>query len=121
MAENKTSQREKLVNRVLAGIIKNLEGDEPDKDMDNPTAKDVFGAFTSWGGKSKDEIVQVLCKEIGLATAAVLKEPLDQVLENRKLKITMELVPKNEAPPPPKKSPKKPKAKKKAKPRNKKS
>ena len=53
-----------------------------------------FKILVVHGGKSKDEIVQVLCREIGVATAAVLKEPLNQVLENRKLQITMELVPK---------------------------
>ena len=51
-----------------------------------------------WAGKGKDELVQILCREIGIATAAVFKEPLSQVLENRKLQITFEFVPKDEEP-----------------------
>ena len=34
----------------------------------------------------------MVCKEIGQATAATLKEPLDQIMRSKKLKITVELV-----------------------------
>lgn len=111
-------RRDKLVKKVISSIIRNLEG-ESETDLNNPTAKDLIGALASWGGKSKDEIVQVLCHEVGVATAAVLKEPLNQVLENRKLQITMELVPKPEneqqPPPPVKKKTPRPRKKKAAK------
>lgn len=109
----KKSTSENIVNRVFSSIVKGLDSDET-HDKENPTAKDVLGAFATWGGKSKDEIVQVLCREIGVATAAVLKEPIDQILENRKLQITMELVPKKDETP--KKINKKRTMKKKAKP-----
>lgn len=76
--------------------------------MDFSTARELIGALASWAGKGKDEVVQTLCREIGQAVAAVLKEPLNQVLENKKLQFTIEFVPKkNEEPhapmPPPRK------------------
>jgi len=67
--------------------------------IDLSGAKELIGIITSFAGKSKDEMVQILCREIGTALAAVLKEPLTQVLENRKLQITLELVPKGQAAP----------------------
>lgn len=94
MARSSTENKDRFVNKILGSILKNLDGEYQDIE-DKPSARDVLGAVASWGGKSKDEIVQVLCREIGVATAAVLKEPLNQVLENRKLRITMELVPKS--------------------------
>lgn len=58
--------------------------------------RELISNLASWAGKGKDEIVQLICREIGSATAAVLKEPLTQVIESRKLTITLELVPKKE-------------------------
>ena len=95
MPKKKTKGRDNLVNKVFSTIVKGLDGEDVSTDTENLTAKDVLGAFANWGGKGKDEIVQILCREIGVATAAVLKEPLNQVIENRKLQITMELVPKD--------------------------
>ena len=57
--------------------------------------KDIISAIASWAGKGKDEVVQMLCREVGQAVAAMIKEPLTQVIENRKLKITLELVPRD--------------------------
>ena len=94
MARSTSENKDRFVNKILGSILKNIDGDLQDPE-DKPSARDVIGAVASWGGKSKDEIVQALCREIGVATAAVLKEPLNQVLENRKLQITMELVPKS--------------------------
>tara|TARA_B100001094_G_C18163798_1_gene790852 strand:+ start:196 stop:564 length:369 start_codon:yes stop_codon:yes gene_type:complete len=93
MVKPVSGSRDKIVNKILGSIIKNLDGTDQNT-QDKHTARDLLTAVASWGGKSKDEIVQVICREIGVATAAVLKEPLNQVLENRKLQITMELVPK---------------------------
>jgi hypothetical protein len=53
--------------------------------------------MAGWAGKGKDELVQVICREIGTATAMVLKEPLGKLLENKRIQITIELVP-NETP-----------------------
>ena len=91
----KSNKSDTIVKKVFSSIVKSLDGEEVEG-HDNPTAKDILGAVANWGGKSKDELVQVLCREIGIATAAVLKEPLNQVLENRKLQISIEFVPKTD-------------------------
>ena len=54
--------------------------------------KDFIGGLSSLAETSKDEIVAVVCKEIGLATANTLKEPLNQIMKSKKLQITVELV-----------------------------
>lgn len=56
--------------------------------------KDLIGGAFKNAGKGKDEIIQTLGREIGLAWAAVLKEPIEKILDNRSLQITIELVPK---------------------------
>ncbi len=90
-------EREKILDKVLNAILKNL-----DSSADNPLkatgVRELLSALTSWGGKNKDEIIQMLCREIGVAIAAVLKEPLNQVIENRKLQITIELVERSKTP-----------------------
>ena len=98
MSPSKQSNREKIVSKLFSSILKGLDVEDLDS-KENVSARDILGAVANWGGKSKDEIVQVLCREVGVATAAVLKEPLSQVLENRKLQITMELVPKDQSSP----------------------
>ncbi len=94
--------RDQVLRTVIATITKGREsrsgeGEEAregEPRMDLWAAKDLLGSVAAWAGKGKDEIVQVLCREIGQAIAAVVKEPLQQVLENRKLQISLELVPK---------------------------
>jgi hypothetical protein len=61
---------------------------------DVPSIRELLGVAASWAGKGKDEVIQMVCREIGIATAAVLKEPLTQVVENQKLLITLEFSPK---------------------------
>ncbi len=56
-------------------------------------AKELLFALAGLAGKGKDELVQSICREIGQATAAVLKEPLAQLLKDRKLQVTIEFVP----------------------------
>ena len=63
---------------------------------DIPKGREFLGALASWAGKGKDELVQLICREIGVATAALLKEPLSQVMEGKKIKFTIELVPDDE-------------------------
>lgn len=57
--------------------------------------RDFLGALASWGGKGKDEVIKILGREIGQAAAAILKEPLNQIIGGRKLQITLELIPKD--------------------------
>lgn len=56
--------------------------------------RDFLGVLTTWGGKGKDEVIKILGREIGQAAAAILKEPLNQIIGERKLQITLELIPK---------------------------
>ncbi|WP_141731774.1 hypothetical protein [Oligoflexus tunisiensis] len=89
----KTSERDrvaKLFTQYLVGSI-GRRGDKNDTSVSG--AKEFLTAMASWAGKGKDELVQVICREIGTATAMVLKEPLGKLLENKKIHITIELVP----------------------------
>lgn len=54
--------------------------------------KEFLGALANWAGKGRDELLQVICREIGQATASVLKEPLTELMRHRKLQITIELL-----------------------------
>ena len=78
-------------------------------------AKEIINTTIKSAGKSKDELVQILGREIGLAWAAVLKEPLEKIIEGKSLQITIELVSKEGEEPQFKVSTKKKKAKKKVK------
>lgn len=113
----KRAIKEGLIRNLLSGMtVQTNDGDDdasdedgdddPKSRIDLKTAKALINALAGWAGKGKDEIIQVLCREIGIAVAAVLKEPLNQVLENRKLRVSLELVPKTEAKPTAKKTPK---------------
>ena len=75
-----------LFNNLIKGNSQNL---------DYATLKELFGAASSWAGKGKDELVQIICREIGIAAVAMFKEPLSQILEKRKLQITFEFVAKD--------------------------
>lgn len=92
MTQTETQKKERRIRQLISFVLKG--NDSSDKAFDMPTIRDLLGALASWGGKGKDEVVQALCREIGVATAAILKEPVNQVLEARKLQITLELIPK---------------------------
>ena len=62
--------------------------------LDARAAKALLGALFARAGKSKDDVVQVLAREIGVAIAAMLKEPLGELAKHHKLTISFELVPK---------------------------
>ena len=51
----------------------------------------VFGTLDK-AGKGKSEFIKILGREIGQALAAVLKEPLDQLVKTRKINVCIELV-----------------------------
>ena len=61
------------------------------KEQNFDTAKELLGAILSRAGRSKDDLVQILGREIGQAFAAVLKEPIDAIIEDKKIQITIEL------------------------------
>ncbi len=65
--------------------------------LDAGTAKALLGAIFQRAGKGKDEVVGIVAREIGVAVAAMLKEPLAALAKNQKLQISFEFVPKDEA------------------------
>lgn len=83
-------ERDTQFKQLLLLLLKNASTNP----IDLKVGKDFFGNLSSWAGKGKDELVQLICREIGLATAAVLKEPVSQMLSDKKLQLTLELVPK---------------------------
>lgn len=54
--------------------------------------KDIIGGTVGRAGKSKDEFVRILGREMGLAAAAVLQEPLERLVRSKKIQVTIELV-----------------------------
>ena len=87
--------------RVLKQLLSLLAKEESTKDKSSKDssdtyaggAKEVLSNLAGLAGKGKDELIQSICREIGQATAAVLKEPLAQLLKDRKLQVTIEFVP----------------------------
>ena len=65
------------------------------KDDESISLRDVLSTVAQIAGKGKDDVVNILCKEIGVAIAAMLKEPLNDVLETKELRVSFELVSKN--------------------------
>jgi hypothetical protein len=94
-------------DRILKNIISGIAGSAASDD--ESTARDLVFGLLSKAGRSKDEVIQILGREIGLALAAVLAKPMEKMTENKRVRITVELV--NKA----KKKPAHPRAKKNAK------
>lgn len=89
--------------KVLAGKSQFEDGDSDMSDedegeagsMDYGAAKAILGTLFARAGKSKDDVVQILAREIGMAVAGMLRQPLSQLAKNQKLQITFEFVPKD--------------------------
>ena len=85
MREDKDpTYRELIAKQILGSSVSLLAG--------QTKIKDVLSGLASLAGTGKDEIVSMVCKEIGQATANTLKEPLNQIMGSKKLQITVELV-----------------------------
>jgi hypothetical protein len=78
-----------------------FEDDEFREDplLDSSFVKELIGTLFSKAGKSKDEIVNIVAREIGVAVAAAVKEPLKQLALHQRLQISFEFVPKDESKP----------------------
>lgn len=85
MSETK-QRRDRIIKNILSGLTGPLQND------DDTTPKDLVWSLLSKAGRSKDEVIQILGREIGLALAAVLAKPLEQMTENKRVRITVELV-----------------------------
>lgn len=77
-------------DRILKNILSSFAGGEDD----GAGARDLVLGLLSKAGRSKDEVIQILGREIGFALAAVLAKPLEQMTENKRIRVTIELVPK---------------------------
>ena len=103
MADEFKSIRENLF-KVLVGKPFGERNDDFDEGealggsapgMDASAAKALLGALFARAGKGKDEVVQTMAREVGMAVAAMLKEPLAQLAKHQKLQISFEFVPKD--------------------------
>ena len=63
--------------------------------LDSRLIKELLGGVFAKAGKSKDEIVSIVAREIGMSVAAAIKEPLRMLAEHQRLQITFEFVDKN--------------------------
>jgi len=89
------NRADRIIKNILTGLAGPLNAEE------DSTAKDIVFGLLSKAGRSKDEVIQILGREIGLALAAVLAKPLEQMTENKRVRITVELVPKAKKSPEP--------------------
>jgi len=81
-----------LKDTIFKSVFTAVSGDGDD----NPRTsflREIVGTLASIAGKGKDEIVQIISREIGLAVASALKEPLTGALQGKKLRLTIEFVP----------------------------
>lgn len=64
-------------------------------DSSSKFSKDFLFNLLSKAGRGKDEVIEVLGKEIGAAIAALWKKPFAELIKHNKIQITLELVPKS--------------------------
>ncbi len=88
MVGEKKQGKDRLLRSILSTLASSSSTDE------GAGTRDLVLGLLSKAGKSKDEVIQILGREIGLALAAVLTKPLEQMTENKQVRITVELVPK---------------------------
>jgi len=53
--------------------------------------RDLLNGALKTAGKSKDEFITILGREMGLAFAAMVKEPLQKIVETKRLKVQFEI------------------------------
>ena len=83
-------------NENLFDFFSSLLNDNNSKLSDLAKSKELLSQLANWAGKGKDEFVNMIIKEIGSATAAILTEHLKQALEENRLRLTVELVPRED-------------------------
>ena len=96
--------------KVLAsrGQSEDTDNDDDEKDtengrsssegsfIDSRAARAIMSTIFARAGKGKDDVVQILAREIGMAVAGMLKQPLSELAKNQKLQISFEFVPKKD-------------------------
>lgn len=94
MVDEFKTLKESLIRSVFAAVASSTDPENPQAKATPSAIRELVSSLALIAGKGKDEIVQIISREIGIAVAGVIKEPVHQILEDRKLKITLELVPK---------------------------
>ena len=94
--------------KVLASRNQSEDDDDDGKDDDNErgsgegsfidskAARAIMSTIFARAGKGKDDVIQILAREIGMAVAGMLKQPLSELAKNQKLQISFEFVPKKD-------------------------
>jgi 5-carboxymethyl-2-hydroxymuconate isomerase len=77
-------------NQLFKAAMGAVSGISGSKDT-AATLRDTVASLATLAGKGKDEIVQMISREIGQAVAGVIKEPILEIIRERKLQITIEL------------------------------
>jgi hypothetical protein len=90
MVDDLKNIKNTIKNTIFSSI--HLSEDEIGEKLAGPFAKSLINQMIQKAGKGKDDIVQILGREIGFAVAAVLKDPLSQLVEGKKIQISLELV-----------------------------
>lgn len=91
MLEEFKSIKDNLLKSVFSAVASVSETTQDGSKGPTGTLRDIIGSLAGIAGKGKDEIVQIISREIGIAVAGVVKEPLTRILESKKIKITVEL------------------------------
>jgi len=88
MVDDLKSLKETLIKSIFSAVASD------GTNSSTGTIKELISSLATLAGKGKDEIVQIISREIGIAVAGVVKEPLISILESKKVTITIELTPK---------------------------
>ncbi len=85
-----------LTERLLKSLLLSVAGSKQNSEdsIDYNALRDILVLLIEKFGKSKDDVIQILGREIGFAIAAVLKEPAGQLVESKRLVVSIELEPK---------------------------
>ena len=96
MPDDSKSIADSLLRLLIGRNIneRDTESADDSPNVDANTAKALISTLFARAGKGKDEVVQVVAREIGLAVAAMMKEPLALLAKHQKLQISCEFVPK---------------------------
>lgn len=93
MSEESKSIADSIL-RLIVGRSDSERNDGSAEEVDAKKAKALISALFARAGKSKDEVIHMVAREIGMAVAAMLKEPLALLAKHQKLQISFEFVPK---------------------------
>lgn len=106
MVDDLKSLKDNLFKVLASRGQPDNDGDDDEKDsedergasegsfIDSKAARAIMSTIFARAGKGKDDVVQIIAREIGMAVAAMLKQPLSELANNQKLQISFEFVPK---------------------------